>query len=334
MGHRGHVDFVDDNLIGNKKALKRFLPKLRLWQEERGYPLKFTTEASINVSDDFELLRMLRDADFFGIFVGIESPDTDTLLSAQKKQNTKRSIAESVQKIYDAGIYVLAGFIVGFDTENNFVADAMIDCIKNTGIPVCMVGLLTALTNTQLSRRLRNEGRLYADYDVLTPEDGDQCTGGLNFVTKRPRRDILEDYRTILEKIYDPVIFFERVRSAALALNRADLPRQVERKQLKRDLLALGRLMWCVTVRLPQVRYHFWKTFLTCARRNPRSLKFVGTMTAFYMQLGPFSQYVIKALNRKLTLIDNGEWKEFVLLPAAKAANKAERDVPAAVIIG
>ena len=185
MGYRGHVDFVDDNLIGNKKALKRFLPVLQEWQKERGYPFKFSTEASINLSDDVELLRMLRDANFFAIFVGIESPDTDTLVSAQKKQNTRRSLAESVHKIYGAGMFVLAGFIVGFDTEKDRVADGMVDCIMATGVPVAMVGLLTALPNTQLSRRLKSEGRLHSDFDVIGERHGDQCTGGLNFVTRK-----------------------------------------------------------------------------------------------------------------------------------------------------
>ena len=102
LGHRGHVDFVDDNLIGNKKALKRFLPALSAWQKQRGYPFQFSTEASMNLADDAELLRMLREANFFLVFVGIESPDTATLISMQKKQNTRRSLADSVHRIYQA----------------------------------------------------------------------------------------------------------------------------------------------------------------------------------------------------------------------------------------
>src|SRR5207237_685099 len=148
IGYRGHVDFVDDNLVGNKKALKRFLPELHAWQKERGYPFQFSTEASMNLADDAQLLQMMRDANFFCIFVGIESPDTETLIAAQKKQNTRRSLAESVHKIYGAGMFVLAGFIIGFDTEKASVAAGMVDCIEATDIPVCMVGLLTALPNT------------------------------------------------------------------------------------------------------------------------------------------------------------------------------------------
>ena len=109
----------------------------------------------------------MSEANFFGVFVGIESPDTDTLIMAKKKQNTRRSLVESIHKIYAAGMFVIAGFIVGFDTEKNAVADAMIDLIEDAAIPVCMVGLLYALPNTQLTRRLEREGRLYPEPDVI-----------------------------------------------------------------------------------------------------------------------------------------------------------------------
>ncbi|MGD6695024.1 radical SAM protein, partial [Xanthomonas citri pv. citri] len=124
LGHRGHVDFVDDNLIGNKKAIKLFLPHLIKWQEAHGYPFKFSTEASLNLADDDELLGMMRDANFFALFTGIETPDEATLIQTQKKQNTKRSIADSVHKLYEHGMFVTAGFIVGFDTEKDSIAKA------------------------------------------------------------------------------------------------------------------------------------------------------------------------------------------------------------------
>ena len=158
MGHRGHVNFVNDNLIGNKKALKKFLPELLRWQKERNYPFKFSTEASINPADDSQLLKMMRDANFFALFVGIESPNTETLIATQKKQNTRRSLADSVHKIYRAGMFVTAGFIIGFDTEKDSVAKDMIECIEATSIPICMVVLITALPNTQLTRRLGKRG--------------------------------------------------------------------------------------------------------------------------------------------------------------------------------
>ena len=149
LGYRGHVDFVDDNLIGNKKAVRSFLLDLRTWLDEHDYPFEFTTEASVNLADDTNLLRVMNEANFVGVFVGIESPDPETLIMAKKKQNTRRSLVESIHKIYAAGLFVHAGFIVGFDSEKDAVADTMIALIEDAAIPVCMVGLLYALPNTQ-----------------------------------------------------------------------------------------------------------------------------------------------------------------------------------------
>ncbi|MGH7717050.1 MAG: B12-binding domain-containing radical SAM protein, partial [Vulcanimicrobiaceae bacterium] len=126
LGYRGHVDFVDDNLIGNKKAVKAFLPHLKAWQEKHQYPFEFSTEASVNLADDDELLGLMRDASFFAVFIGIESPDNETLIKMQKKQNARRVLSESIRRIYDAGIFVMGGFIVGFDTETDAVAGPIV----------------------------------------------------------------------------------------------------------------------------------------------------------------------------------------------------------------
>ena len=207
LGYRGHVDFVDDNLIGNKKAVKAFLPELAKWLEARDYPFEFTTEASLNLADDAELLALLKRANFVGVFVGIESPNTATLIAMRKKQNTRRSIPESIHKLYASGLFVTAGFIIGFDSETESAADAMIELIEEAAIPVCMVGLLYALPHTQLGRRLEQEGRLYPHPERKDLKTADQCTMGLNFETLRPRQEVLADYAKILERIYDPVAY-------------------------------------------------------------------------------------------------------------------------------
>ena len=301
-GYRGHVDFVDDNLIGNKKALKRFLPALVTWQRVRGYPFQFSTEASMNLADDRELLDLMKAANFFAVFVGIESPDTATLIAAQKKQNTRRSLAESVHKIYGAGMFVIAGFIVGFDTEEGSVAAGLIDCIEATSIPICMIGLLTALPNTQLTRRLVSENRLVQ----LDWEGGDQCTSGLNFVTLRPRRDILEDYRSVLQTAYESGAYFERVRAVGRALKRPRHRVKFKPKLALHNGTVLLRLMWQMTVQRPELRGHFWRTFIDTARHNPLALEFVTVLIVFYLHLGTFAEYVIQDLNRQIDAIDNG----------------------------
>ncbi|MGE3648048.1 MAG: B12-binding domain-containing radical SAM protein [Reyranellaceae bacterium] len=310
-GYRGHVDFVDDNLIGNKKALRRFLPLLAQWQKERGYPFMFSTEASINLSDDGPLMEMMREANFFAIFVGIESPDTATLVSAQKKQNTRRSLADSVHRIYAHGMMVFAGFIVGFDTEKTAVADGMIDCIEATSIAVCMVGLLTALPGTQLTRRLEREGRLLP----LDVGAGDQCTTGINFVPLRPRQHILEDYKAVLRNVYRPAAFFERVRTIGRLLRRPKHRRKIELKLIGRDIRSLGRLVWWATVKRPDVRPHFWRVFFATLRHNPSAMQQVMSQVVMYLHLGSFAEIVVRELDRQ---IDQARPATPVLAPASR----------------
>lgn len=305
MGYRGLVDFVDDNFIGNKKAIKKFLPVLEQWQVEHGHPFMFSTEASINLADDGELLGMMARANFFVVFVGIESPDTNTLIAAQKKQNTRRSLAESVHKIHEAGMMVLAGFIVGFDTEESGVAQGMIDCIEATGIPVCMVGMLTALPGTQLTRRLEKEGRLLP-FDVSR---GDQCTMGLNFATLRPRRDILVDYRSVLLSVYRPAAFFERVRHVGAALGKPCLRAAPNApatgpRIANRDLIALLKLMARMTFIRTDLTLLFWRTFIGTARKNPAALQAVVIQMVLFLHLGEFAKFVVRELDRQIEAID------------------------------
>ena len=260
----------------------------------------FSTAASMNLSDDAELLRMLREANFFLVFIGIESPDTSTLISMQKKQNTRRSLADSVHRIYEAGLVVIAGFIVGFDNETSTVAEGMTDCIEATSIAVCMVGLLTALPGTQLTRRLQKEGR----YLQLPNDQSDQCTAGLNFVTLRPRRDVLADFRAILQKVYDPGAYFERVRTVGRMLDRPHLPHAFSASNAWHELQALARLIHCMTFRRPELRPHFWRTVVDCLRHKPRNLKTVLGNSAFYLHLGSFARFLIADLDRKIQAID------------------------------
>ena len=313
LGYRGHVDFVDDNLIGNKKALKKFLPDLKRWMNEKNFPFEFSTEASINLADDDELLRALAETNFFAIFVGIESPDPDSLVMMQKKQNTRRNLQQSIAKIYGAGIFVNAGFIVGFDSEKGSIAGGMIECIEDTAIPICMVGLLYALPTTQLTRRLLAEGRLFSGGDFA--DSGDQCTAGLNFETKRPRRDVLGDYRAVLEAVYDPVAYFGRVRRVGRLLKR-----HRSHRMLRGDLRNFARLLWRIPGAGPGVRRQFWHTMLDCIIHNPRALPYLVMIMALYLHLGPFARQVIAEIDREIEDVDQGRWRA---PPALQAEEKA-----------
>jgi radical SAM superfamily enzyme YgiQ (UPF0313 family) len=303
-GYRGHVDFVDDNFIGNKKNLRTLLPRLKAWLEERDYPFEFSTEASVNIADDDNLLQAMKDANFFGIFVGIESPDPETLVHMKKKQNTRRNIADCIHKIYGYGMFVTAGFIVGFDAEKVSIGQAMIDFIEETNIPVCMVGLLYALPGTQLTRRLATEGRLHEGYDLMKVEQaGDQCTLGCNFDTKRPLRDILVDYKAVLKHVFNPLAYAGRLSRLAVMLDRSDrrhdLPDGDIRKRLG-SIEGVHRIMRA----LPEAREPFWIAFVEVAKTNPNALRYIVMLMALYMHLGPFSKNVIGEIDRRIAQLD------------------------------
>ncbi|MCB1541250.1 MAG: B12-binding domain-containing radical SAM protein [Rhodoblastus sp.] len=321
-GYRGHLDFVDDNLIGNKKAVKLFLPHLIAWQKQHNYPYQLSTEASLNLSDDPDLLQMMREANFFVVFMGIESPDPDTLRQTQKKQNTRRGIPDSIHRIYGYGLSVIAGFIIGFDEEKDGVADAMVECIEEAAIPVGMVGLLYALPNTQLTRRLAAEGRLRAQPGVdLSGRAGDACLDGLNFETLRPRADVLADQAEVLTRIYDPAAFFGRVRRMLFALDRHKLGVHVGVRDALREIDRFVRIMWHVIIRRPDMRGHVVKLIIEIMLRRPHVIRDLMVAVVFFVDLGPLSRFV--AAHRKTEIAELRSRTSPVVAPALAAARRA-----------
>lgn len=300
-GHRGHVDFVDDNFIGNKREVKKLLPVLRDWLEAHDWPFEFSTEASINVADDEQLLQMMQDVGFFVLFVGVESPSMETLVATQKRQNTRRSIAESIRKIHSYGMAVNSGYIIGFDAEQGSVSQSMLALIEASATPVNMVGLLAALPGTQLTRRLAREGRLPEDFAVPSEDAADQCSGGLNFVTKRPRAEILEDYRRVISESYAPRAYFNRVFRMGSALNcrtkKLHLPWSVRLRELK----GFGRLIWRMGVK-KNYRMEFWRTLAKLAWHNPRALRYGVGWMALYLHFGEFMKTVLARLDTDIEL--------------------------------
>jgi len=328
LGHSGNVMFVDDNLIGNKKAVKQFLPHLREWQERHGYPFTFSTQASINLADDDALLTLMREANFTYVFIGIETPDDDALVSALKKQNARRNLADCIHKIYRSGMTVAAGFIVGFDGEKSSLAEEMTALIEAADIPLCMVGLLTALPQTQLTRRLRREGRLHADPDTSLFDasvGGDQCTAGLNFETLRPRQEILNDYRTVLQRVYEPSAYFGRARRLARVLVPFKPKSTLRAKAVINDLLTLGRLAWRLATRQRELIIPFVSTLAACLLHNPTAIKPVIVQMIIYLHAGPFARYVVGQIDQQLAVRDAPGSREVgVTAPAqAKVANVA-----------
>ncbi|MEZ6061686.1 MAG: B12-binding domain-containing radical SAM protein [Planctomycetaceae bacterium] len=296
LGYRGWIDISDDNFIGNKRFVKSFLSELERWCQRRKFPFYFSTEASMNLADDDELLDLMKRCDFRFVFMGIETPDPDLLAVTQKKINSMKPIVERVHHVYKHGISISAGFILGFDSEKPGIADAMIECIEETGIMVSMVGLLVALPNTQLTRRLMREGRMIGSdhqlippssetlYRLENPASSDNTTGGLNFVSTRDRREIYDDYRRIIAAVYDPNVYMKRVMRTTRMM-RPERRQQPSLRELIVLAKALARIAWWMT-RNRQVRRHYWINTLRALPMGMAKFEFCQSHMAAFMHLG------------------------------------------------
>ncbi len=204
-----NVFFVDDNLIGNKKLAKALLRYLVDYQERYHYAFQFGTETSINLADDAELLQLFRAAHFTWVFIGIESPDEDSLKESFKTQNTGRDLLTAVRILYAHGIDVLAGFIIGFDNDTLDAFDKQYRFISDSGIQVSMVGLLTALPRTPLYERLEREGRL-----IMGAQHGDNTRSGTNIIPKRmDYAAMVHDYQVLYRRLFSDRGVARRIRS-------------------------------------------------------------------------------------------------------------------------
>lgn len=303
LGWRGHIFFVDDNLIGNKKAVRPFMQDLIAWQEEHGYPFDFSTEASINLADDSDFMTAMSKAGFIGVFIGIESPDPTVLNATKKKQNTRRDISASIHKIYEHGLSVMGGFIVGFDEERGAVGDAMVNLIEEAAIPVAMVGLLYALPETGLARRLEAEGRLFPTPDLSTYktlDSFDHCTQGLNFKTVRPRSAVLSDYRVVVDRCYNLLSYHRRVRRMSDLLRFHNNVINVLRSGILKNVMFFLRLSWTLGIVAPDGKLLYWGTLMHAIKRDSRSLESVMLCLGFLVHIGPFSKVVLEAIDSKI----------------------------------
>jgi radical SAM superfamily enzyme YgiQ (UPF0313 family) len=205
LGWRRGVFFVDDNFIGNKKALKsELLPALIKWRSDK-HGVPFSTEVSINMADDDQLMQMMVEAGFGTVFIGIETPEEDSLLECNKKQNVKRDLVETIKHIQRAGFQVQGGFIVGFDSDPPSIFQRQINFIQNSGIVTAMVGLLQAPPGTILYERLKQAGRL------LEKMSGDNVDGSTNIIPIMNLDTLRDGYQKILMHIYSPEHYYQRI---------------------------------------------------------------------------------------------------------------------------
>jgi len=271
LGWRGQVFFVDDNLIGNKRALKtELLPALIEWQRHnRMRP--FFTEASINLADDAELMRLMVAAGFDAVFVGIETPDAAGLADCNKRQNEHRDLIADVKRIQRAGLQVQGGFIVGFDTDTPTIFQRQIDFIQKSGIVTAMVGLLNALPDTKLHARMKREGRLRGD------STGDNVDGTINFIPRMDTTQLMEGYRRILDRIYAPGPYYQRVRTFLREYKR---PRFTFSVVSWRNGLAFTQACIRLGV-IGRERFQYWRLLLWTLFHRPALLNMAVTLSIY-----------------------------------------------------
>jgi radical SAM superfamily enzyme YgiQ (UPF0313 family) len=258
-GWRKSIFFVDDNFIGNRKQIKsEVLPALIEWRKGKS-GLPFSTEASINLADDPELTRLMVQAGFDTVFVGIESPNEDSLTECSKSQNKGRDLVESVRRLQRAGLQVQGGFIVGFDNDSPSIFQQQIDFIQRSGIVTAMVGLLQAPIGTRLYDRMQREGRLVDEFS------GDNVDGSTNIVPRMGLESLQEGYRRILNQIYEPKSYYERV----VTFLREYQPPKIRVYFESQYILALWRSMYQLGIRGIE-RVQYWRLFFWTLFRRPR----------------------------------------------------------------
>ena len=270
MGWRGNVFFVDDNLIGNKKSLKEsLLPAIIAWRQGKtGMP--FNTEVSINLADDEELMRLMFEAGFDTVFIGVETPNEDSLAECGKSHNLKRDLVENVKRIQRSGLQVQGGFIIGFDHDTEGIFQRQIEFIQKSGIVTAMVGLLQAPYGTPLYQRLKREGRLRKTMS------GDNVEGSTYIIPKMDMATLREGYKKILRSIYAPEIYYQRVRSFL----REYRPPKIKARLELQHVLAFVRSIYLLGIKGVE-RVQYWRLVLWTLLRRPRAFPLAITLAIY-----------------------------------------------------
>jgi radical SAM superfamily enzyme YgiQ (UPF0313 family) len=270
LGWRGNVFFVDDNLIGNKKHLKsELLPAIIEWRKGK-LGLGFSTEVSINLADDDELMQLMSQAGFDTVFVGVETPDEESLIECNKKQNRHRDLIEDIKRIQRSGMQVQGGFIIGFDSDTPSIFQRQIDFIQKSGIVTAMVGLLQAPIGTRLYERLKREGRL------LGFMSGDNVDGTTNIIPKMNMDVLYKGYKSVINTLYAPKNYYMRVKTFLKEFKPPRLRAPIDFEYL----LALPRSIIRLGI-FDKGRVYYWKLFFWTLFRKPRLFPLAITFSIY-----------------------------------------------------
>jgi len=272
-GWRGDVFIVDDNFIGNKKKLKsEILPAMIEWMQAKKYPFALYVQATIDLANDEELMGLMVQAGLDRVFIGIETPNEQSLAECNKLPNQKCDLVASVKRIQSHGLEVRGGFIVGFDSDPISIFQSQISFIQKSGIVTAMVGLLNAPRGTRLYQRLKKENRLLRD------SSGDNTDCSLNFIPKMNYETLINGYKHILSTIYSPKQYYERIK----AFQKEYKP--PKRKGISRlqfyHVKGFIKSTWFLGIREKGRRY-YWKLLISTLFRHPRSFPLSLSLSVF-----------------------------------------------------
>jgi radical SAM superfamily enzyme YgiQ (UPF0313 family) len=272
-GWRGSLFFVDDNFIGDRpKLMKEILPAMVSWMREHRHPFFFYTEASIDLADDPGLMELMVAAGFREVFIGIESPEEESLQETGKVQNRNRDLVASVRRIHRAGLQVQGGFIVGFDSDSPTVFENQLRFVQESGIVTAMVGILMALRGTKLYHRLQREGR------IVGGSTGNNTEAFLNYIPQMDPHTLIGGYRNLVRTIYSPDRFYDRLMTFLREYRPAE--GSPVSHLGRRDIRAFLRSMLFLGV-LGKERLHYWKIFFWSLTRKPRLLPLAVTLAIY-----------------------------------------------------
>jgi radical SAM superfamily enzyme YgiQ (UPF0313 family) len=271
-GWRDPIFFVDDNFIGNKQTLKKeVLPAIIRWMDEHDRPFTLNTQASINLADDEELMKLMVRAGFDMVFVGIETPDEEGLAECNKLQNKNRDLVACVKKIQRFGLQVQGGFILGFDSDKPAIFTTLTKFIQESGVVTAMVGLLNAPPGTKLYKRLLKENR------VVKTTTGDNTDLSMNFIPKMKYEELVEGYKAVVRRIYSHKLYYQRV------INFLRNYQPFQKGPLRthsRDLRAFIKSIWLLGVR-EKGRLYYWKLIFWSLLTRPRALPLAVSLAIY-----------------------------------------------------
>ena len=274
-GHPASVYFVDDNFIGNRKAARDMLPFLVEWQKQHGYPIQFACEATLNIAKQTEILKLMREAQFLGIFVGIETPEADALEAMRKEQNNAVPMLESIRTLNNYGLEVTSGIILGLDTDSDDTETRLKDFIELSKIPMLTINLLQALPKTPLWERLERAGRL----------DNDE-TRESNVRFLRPYDEVVAMWRRLIAYANDPERLFSRFQHQidATFANRLIPPAsgKLTLSNLSGAAVMAFRIVFYLGI-LADYRRPFWRAIQHALRRGKIEAVFGISFVAFHL---------------------------------------------------